>query len=136
MQGVGWQSAYRQNDDARASVNAVRLCTRSCMRWLVAFLIVAAPLLARDKREVRDWQEGTVQSVQLKHMTAFDPHAAEVDLEIATNKIIYKVTLAYSIHKVDLIPGVGIATEEGWLIDDQGIERKLIVRSASVLPRP
>jgi hypothetical protein len=46
MQSVGRQSAYRQNDDARAGVNAVRMCTRTCMRWLVAFVIVIAPLLA------------------------------------------------------------------------------------------
>ena len=57
--------------------------------------------------------------------------------EIATDKIIYRVSV---VHRLDLAPGSNVkfalSGRRGWLIDDRGVERKLSVRSASVLPRP
>lgn len=108
---------------------------------------------------IRDWEEGTIQSLKSHHRKLFDPHSAQIDIEVLSKKnVIYNFTLAYDIHKVDLIPFSGIVTEErrrkkttldvrvgtvvkfaisaqrGWLMDDRGIERSLLIRSASVAP--
>jgi hypothetical protein len=122
------------------------------------FVLLSQESAAPDSRA---WQQGTVQSLQLKHRGLFDPHSAEIDLEIAGNDgVIYKTMLAYGVHKVDMVPGVGIVTEErrrkkthlnvtvggtvkfavseqhGWLVDNDGVEQKLIVKSAILAKQP
>jgi hypothetical protein len=68
------------------------------MRWLLAFVIMAAPLLARDKQEVRHWQEGTLRSVEFELVLWQTVTVAE----IATDKIMYRVSV---VHRLDLAPG-------------------------------
>jgi hypothetical protein len=122
---------------------AVRLCVLAAVTYV---------LFGQAPPDSRAWQQGTVQSLQVKHRTLFDPHSAEIDLEIAgADNVLYKTTLAYEVHKIDLIPGAGIVTEErrrnvavgstvkfavseqhGWLIDADGVEQKLIVKSAAL----
>jgi hypothetical protein len=86
--------------------------TPPAMRAII-FALLAVGAFAQNTAESRQWQQGTVQSLQLEHRGLFDPHSAEIDLEIVgTDNVLYKTTLAYEIHKVDMIPGAGIVTEE------------------------
>jgi|ERR1017187_1363499 hypothetical protein len=128
---------------------------------LLALALLYTPLLAKDQTVSRNWQQGTVVSIQPKHYGTLHPLSAEVDIEIATSaNIVYRMIFRERIHKVDFVPGVDIVAGEirrkklhldvtvgslvrfavssrnGWLIDNQGIERKLIVKSESLIPTP
>ncbi len=105
----------------------------------------------------RVWQSGTITQIALKHRGHFDPHAGECDLEILSQGVRYSTVVAYEIQKKDFVPGVGLiaverrrrrtidvtlggtvslaidaAHAQAWLIDNQGVERKLIVKSSRV----
>jgi hypothetical protein len=116
-------------------------------------LFGAALLGARDKKTERDWQEGAVQFVEVKHTRHFEPLSPVTGLEIVSDNRVYRVNVLPGIHKKDLIPFAGIVTEErrrakdtwrvavgsivkfsiskerGWIVDNQGRERPLKVKS-------
>src|SRR5579863_7477680 len=110
------------------------------MRWLLALVIATSPLLARDKQEVRHWQEGTIQCVRTYPVGLY----SELAVEIVTDKVVYSMTSprrAFLRHRlelgIDLKPGAvvkfALSGRNGWIIDDSGVERKLTMTSAAVL---
>jgi hypothetical protein len=120
---------------------------------VVGCLFVVAANAARRlpaTPDTKDWQEGTVQSVVIKYGTS---------IEVVNQKNVrYQMMVIYDIHKVDLIPVTGIVTvirrqsrmvpfdvtvgntvrfavssSRGWVIDDHGIERRMLVKSVSLV---
>ncbi len=131
------------------------------LKIYIVLLVAAFSTLAQDLPVSHPWQQGTVQSLQLRHRTMFDPHSAEIDLDIlGADGIVYETTLAYGIHKQDMIPGIGIVTverrrkkthlniavgsdvkfalseEHGWLLDSDGAEQKRIIKKATLQKTP
>lgn len=107
------------------------------MRCLLAFVIVIAPLLARDKPKVRAWQEGTVQCVRSYPML----WRAEIVLDVLTvgqdgTRFGYSMTgfgKAFLRQEPGAVIRFALDGSHVWIKDAEGIEHKSWLRGRSVL---
>jgi hypothetical protein len=110
------------------------------MRWLLAFVILTAPLLARDKTKVRDWQEGTVQCLRTSPPVPLLIRSETVLVIVTTGADGIRFTYSvFGFGKAFLRqePGSGIRfvldNSRVWIKDAEGIEHRGWLRGRSVL---